>query len=184
MKLLIKNMVCQRCITAVSNILAKNDFQTESIRLGEVELTNTLSLDQIQKLNDELIEEGFELIDDRQSQLINKVKSLVIDQIHHSDNKLRSNWSDYLSDQLNHEYKYLSHLFSSTEGMTIEQYIIRQKIEKVKEMIRYDQLSLSQIAYQLDYSSVAHLSAQFKKITGMTPSTFKQIGERKALDKV
>src|SRR5690606_28337477 len=129
---------------------------------------------------------GFEVIDDRKSLIIEKIKNIIIDLVHHQDNDTKSNLSDVLSSKLHHDYNYLSNLFSEIEGTTIEKYFIAQKIEKVKELLVYDELSLSEIAFRLNYSSVAYLSNQFKKVTGLTPSHFKQIREdkRKSLDEV
>lgn len=182
----IKNMVCHRCVMAVDQLLKELNFTPVRIELGEVEINSDLSADDKKVLGDRLRSIGFELIDDKQSRIITQVKSLIIREIHHSEHHQNINWSDLISGALPYEYKYLSRLFSSVEGITIEQYIIRQKIEKVKELIIYDELSLSQIAYKLDYSSVAHLSSQFKKVTGMTPSEFKKLGiaNRKPLDRV
>ncbi|MEP0367099.1 MAG: AraC family transcriptional regulator [Cyclobacteriaceae bacterium] len=184
MKLTIKNMVCQRCISAVQQILTDNQIDASNITLGEVQLDKLLTSDQKKHLSEKLLEVGFELIDDHNSKIVADIKRLIIEQIHHSSDALQTSWSDYLSKSLHHDYKYMSRLFSSIESITIEQYIIHQKIEKAKELLIYDELSLSQISYELDYSSVAHLSNQFKKITGMTPTAFKKQGSRKSIDKV
>lgn len=137
-------------------------------------------------LSIELQDAGFSLINDRKSQLIEQMKSLVVQKIHHSDEELDIKWPDFISDKLNLDYKYLSSLFSSVESITFEQYIINQKIERVKELIVYDELTLSEIAFQLHYSSVAYLSNQFKKVTGMTPTQFKKSVDknRKSLDEI
>ena len=129
---------------------------------------------------------GFELIDDKKSRIIEKIKNIIIELVHHQNNDAKTNLSDVLSSQLHHDYNYLSNLFSEIEGTTIEKYFIAQKIEKVKELLVYDELSLSEIAFRLNYSSVAYLSNQFKKVTGLTPSYYKQIRDdkRKPLDKV
>lgn len=177
-------MVCQRCISAVQQILTDNQVVASSITLGEVQLDKPLTSDQKNHLSEKLLEVGFELIDDHNSKIVADIKRFIIGQVHHSTETLQTSWSDYLSKSLYHDYKYLSRLFSSIESITIEQYIIHQKIEKAKELLIYDELSLSQISYKLDYSSVAHLSNQFKKVTGMTPTAFKKLGSRKPIDKV
>lgn len=182
----IKNMVCHRCIMAVQRELEKLHIQTKNIQLGEVTINGELSSEQMSKLSQNLTVLGFEIIDDKRSFLVERIKNIVIEAIHHKDSPLKINFSELISKELNHDYNYLSHLFSEVEGITIEKYVIAQKIEKVKELLVYDELSLSEIAYKMNYSSVAYLSNQFKKVTGLTPSHFKQIKEnkRKPLDKV
>lgn len=186
----IKNMVCNRCVMVVKQELERQGLHPQKISLGEVVLEeNGLSDAQQDKLDAALVSHGFERIDDRKARLIETVKNKIIQQIHHSDKvDLKLNWSTYLAEEMHYEYNYLSNLFSSVEGITLEQYIIRQKIERVKELLFYDELSLSEIADKLGYSSVAHLSAQFKKITGFTPSEMKKSREidsnRKPLDSV
>ncbi len=174
--LYIKNMVCDRCKTAVRNVFENLHLHPEKITLGEVTLKeDVINEDQKKELDAALINLGFERIDDRKGKLIEAIKNKVIQTIHHSGRiDLKFNWSHVLAEELHYEYNYLSHLFSSVEGITLEQYIIRQKIERVKELLFYDELNLSQIAYKLGYSSVAHLSAQFKKVTGLTPSALKK----------
>lgn len=187
MLLHIKNMVCNRCILAVKQSIEALDLHINSISLGEVHLNeNDIDHEVFDKLKLSLQNLGFEIIDDKKSRIIEQIKNLVIQKIHHENIELKINWSAYLADSLHYEYNYLSGLFSSVEGLTIEQYIIKQKIEKVKELIVYDELNFSEIAYQLGYSSVAHLSSQFKKITGQTPSDFKKslVKNRKNIDKV
>jgi len=186
MKIYIKNMVCNRCILVVKNELEKLGFQTLSISLGEVELKNDLSETEKTSLDNHLKTFGFELIDDKKSRLIGQIKSTIIEIIHQNNSELKSNLSDYLSSKLHHDYTYLSNLFSEVEGTTIEKHFIAQKIEKVKELLVYDELSLSEIAYQMNYSSVGYLSNQFKKVTGLTPTHYKNIKEikRKPLDEV
>lgn len=187
MKLYIKNMVCHRCKMVVKTELEKLNLHPVNIELGEVLMEEkVLSKDQHTKLSVALKNVGFELIDDRRSKMIEQIKTFVIDTIHYKEEQPRKKYSDLLSQHLHHDYSYLSKLFSEFEGITIEQYIINQKIEKVKELLIYDELSLSQIAFHLGYSSTAHLSAQFKKLTGLTPSQFKQTGRgsRKSLDDV
>ena len=184
--LFIKNMVCNRCIMVVQNELDKLGLDVKNIKLGEVTLDKEPTTDEKNKLDKALILLGFELIDDKKSRVIEKIKNVIIDLVHHQDNNTKTNLSDVLSSQLHHDYNYLSNLFSEVEGTTIEKYFIAQKIEKVKELLVYDELSLSEIAFRLNYSSVAYLSNQFKKVTGLTPSHFKQIREdkKKSLDKV
>lgn len=190
MILYIKNMVCQRCVQSVAEVLTSLGLHAKRIELGEIELQeDQLSEEQLAKLDNVLEERGFERIDDRKARLIEAIKNKVIKMIHHSDRVDRKyNWSTQLAEELHYDYNYLSNLFSSVEGITLEQYIIRQKIEKVKELLFYDELSLSEIADKLAYSSVAHLSGQFKKITGLTPSELKKSRQisanRKPLDGV
>jgi len=167
-------MVCPRCISAVTIIMEKLHIPFSAIKLGEVELTTPLSEGTKNAFSLALQNSGFSLIDDRKSQLIEQMKTLVVDKIHHSLDELDIKWADHISEKLHLDYKYLSSLFSSVESITFEQYIINQKIERIKELIVYDELNLSEIAIRLNYSSVAYLSNQFKKVTGMTPSKFKK----------
>lgn len=184
--LFIKNMVCNRCIMVVQDELARSGLAVKNIRLGEVILDKEPTRQERDKLEKGLISLGFEIIDDKKSRVIEKIKTIIIDLVHYHDNDAKTNLSAVLSSNLHHDYNYLSNLFSEIEGTTIEKYFIAQKIEKVKELLVYDELSLSEIAMRLNYSSVAYLSNQFKKITGLTPSYFKQIREvkRKPLDEV
>jgi YesN/AraC family two-component response regulator len=184
--LFIKNMVCDRCIMVVQHELDKLGIATKNIKLGEVMLEKELTREERDKLEMSLVSLGFEVIDDKKSRIIEKIKNTIIDLVHHQDNDGKTNLSDVLSSELHHDYNYLSNLFSEVEGTTVEKYFIAQKIEKVKELLVYDELSLSEIAIRLNYSSVAYLSNQFKKVTGLSPSHFKQIKEdkRKPLDKV
>ena len=186
MKLYIKNMVCNRCLLVVKNELEKLGVPVKNLMLGEVELDREISDTEKNTIHQHLQTFGFEVIDDKKSRLIGQIKSLIIELVHHQNSELRSNLSDFLRDKLHHDYSYLSNLFSDVEGTTIEKYYIAQKIEKVKELLVYDELSLGEIAFQLNYSSVAHLSNQFKKVTGLTPSHFKNIksARRKPLDEV
>jgi AraC family transcriptional regulator len=180
-------MVCHRCKMVVKTELEKLELHPVNIALGEVVIEEKqLSKEQSNHLEEALKAVGFELIDDKRSKLIEQIKNFIIDAVHYNNEQPKKNYSELLSKRLQHDYSYLSKLFSETEGITIEQFIINQKIEKVKEMLIYNEKSLSEIAYELDYSSVAHLSAQFKKVTGLTPSHFKKIGQnkRKPLDKV
>ena len=184
--LFIKNMVCNRCIMVVQNELDKLGLAVKNIKLGEVTLDKEPTAEEKDKLDKALVLLGFELIDDKKSRIIEKIKNIIIELVHHQNNDAKTNLSDVLSSQLHHDYNYLSNLFSEIEGTTIEKYFIAQKIEKVKELLVYDELSLSEIAFRLNYSSVAYLSNQFKKVTGLTPSYYKQIRDdkRKPLDKV
>lgn len=173
-KLNIKNMVCPRCIMAVQGVFDNLNIPVKSLQLGEVLTDEAVGEKEKQKLNAELKALGFELLEPGKTALMSEIKSLIIKQIHYSDEPLQVNFSTYLAENLHHDYSYLSRLFSSIESVTIEKFITRQKIEKVKELLFYDELTLSEIAHQLDYSSVAHLSSQFKKETGMTPTAFKK----------
>lgn len=186
MTIYIKNMVCNRCILVVRQEVEKLGLQVEAIKLGEVTLSKKLDDQQRKQLAGVLEPLGFELIDDKKSQLIAQIKALVIQWVREQDGERTVNLSDILADQLHQDYNYLSSLFSEVEGITIEKYHIAQKIERVKELLVYDELTLSEIAYQLGYSSVAYLSNQFKKVTGLSPSHFKKIKEdkRKPLDEV
>lgn len=187
MNLYIKNMVCHRCKLAVENVLKTLYLHPLKVELGEVVLKeDAISSQQQQQLSNNLKAIGFELLDDKRKKLIEKVKTLIIESVHYNKHQTNKNYSAFISENLHHGYSYLSKLFSETEGITIEQFIINQKIEKVKEMLVYDEKSLSEIAFDLGYSSVAHLSSQFKKVTGLTPTQFKNTGaaHRKTLDKV
>lgn len=184
--LYIKNMVCNRCIMVVENELEKAGIQASQVKLGEVVLEKQPSDAQIQQFTAAIEAMGFERIDDKKSRVAEQIKSQIIQLVHQDNNDVKVNISDYLSAALHHDYSYLSNHFSEVEGTTIEKYYIAQKIEKVKELLVYDELSLSEIADKLNYSSVAYLSNQFKKITGYTPSQFKQIStdKRKPLDAI
>ncbi len=178
----IKNMVCNRCIKVVKEELSSLKYTVASIELGEVQLREDLKDDDLGKIRQVLSNNGFELIDDRKSQIINRIKTLIIEYIHYDREKPEhENLSEFLGKELGHDYSYLSNLFSSVEGITIEKYMINQKIEKVKELLVYDELSLNEISYQLGYSSVQHLSNQFKKVTGLTPTQFRKENLAKAM---
>ena len=179
-------MVCNRCILAVGNILNQLGLSFSSLQLGEVQLITEPNSEEYQKLQVALENLGFEIIDDKKNKLIEKIKTTIIGLVHWAEEQPRSNMSDYIAEKLHYDYNYLSNIFSEREGITIEKYFIAQKIERVKELLLYGELSLSEIAYKLGYSSVAHLSNQFKKVTGLTPSYFKEIGaeKRKPIDKV
>jgi AraC family transcriptional regulator len=178
----IKNMVCERCIRSVSGVLDELNIRYENILLGEVVLSESISTDIKEKLSKKLKEEGFELIDDRRSRIISEIKKLIIEyvqELDYSSDKIYL--QEFFKDKLNSDYSYLSNLFSSVEGQTIENYLIAQKVERAKELLVYNELTLSEIAHKLGYSSTAHLSSQFKKITGLTPTHFKSIGAEKRL---
>ena len=185
-KIIIKNMVCPRCIESVQQVFDEVGLGVLNIKLGEVNVSNSISSKQKQSLQTKLSEKGFELLDDKNTKLINQIKSIIIQQIHYSKESIVVNFSTILTEQLHTDYAYLSRLFSTVEGRTIERFILSQKIEKVKELLTYNELTLSEIAYQMNYSSSSHLSAQFKKITGMSPSAFKKMQnqERQSLDDI
>lgn len=175
MKLYIKNMVCNRCRFVVRTELEKLGYKPSSVELGEVEFNNELSKQDITRIENKLHEFDFELIDDSKKKTIEKIKKLLIE-LSQPDNDSRSEkLSTYLSKHFSKEYNYLSNLFSEVEGQTIEHYFISLKVEKVKELIKYGQSSISEIAWQMGYSSVAHLSKQFKQFTGMTPTQLKSM---------
>ena len=175
MKLYIKNVVCSRCKMVVKSVFENMGITPLSVELGEVELKNDIQENQKQELLKSLRAIGFDLIDDKKSKTIDKIKTLIIDLVQNKNNDLKTNLSDYISRELHQDYNTLSNLFSEVENTTIEKYFINQKIEKVKELIIYDELSLSEIAYSLNFSSVSHLSNQFKKITGFSPTYFKNL---------
>jgi AraC-type DNA-binding domain-containing proteins len=185
-KLYIKNMVCNRCILVVREQLTRLGLEPVEVKLGTVIFRKPLTKEERTAIQDKLEPLGFELIDDKRIQTIEQVKNTIIQLVHHQNSRLKINLSDYLADKLHHDYSYISNLFSEYENTTIEQYFIAQKVERVKELLVYDELTLSEIAHLLNYSSPAHLSSQFKKVTGLTPGHFKKIKEekRKPLDKV
>ncbi|MFY0625429.1 MAG: helix-turn-helix transcriptional regulator [Reichenbachiella sp.] len=182
--LYIKNMVCPRCIHTVKEIFDESGIETTSIQLGEVITSDDIIPSQKEQLAEKLSSRGFELLEDHKSKLIGQIKAIIVDQIHHNIVVLNVNFSSLIADKLNQEYSSLSRLFSSVEGVTIERFILKQKIERVKELIFYNEMTFSEIAFQMDYSSVAYLSAQFKKETGLTPTQFKnqKKNNRKSLD--
>lgn len=186
MEIIIKNMVCPRCNEAVCQILSDLDIDYLKVELGKVELKEELSVSRKETLMKSLAKKGFELLDDKQAQLVNKIKTIIIEEVHHSKNQKLVNFSSLLVDQLYYEYTYLSRLFSAVAGQTIEKFVLAQKIEKVKEYLTYNQITIAEIAQELHYSSAAHLSSQFKRMTGMSPSAFRelQIQERKFIDKI
>ncbi len=180
-------MVCNRCIAAVEQVFHNLKLPISGISLGEVNLPVKMLAEQdLAAVISALEKLGFELADDRRSRIIEKIKNVIIRLIHHTEGQRNENYSDLIVKELHSDYSHLSKLFSEVEGITIEQYVISQKIEKIKEYLVYDELSLTEIADKMGYSSVAHLSAQFKKATGLPPSHFKNIGvhQRRALDRV
>jgi len=181
MKIYIKNMVSIRCKIIVRAELEKLGLHTLSVELGEVEIKENISAQKLDQLNAALKTSNLELLDDKRSIIVEKIRKIIVEMVHYSDEFPKINFSDYLSEKLNEHYTTLSHLFSEVRGITIEHYIIAQKIEKAKELITYGEHTLSEIAFKLQYSSVAHLSAQFKKTTGLTPSHFKNMREKKRI---
>lgn len=179
MKVYIKNMVCNRCITAVKSEFEKIGIYPIAIELGQIELLDNWKEEDKVILSKRLNELGFELLEDKTIVTVERIKNQIITLVHHQDLDLKTNLSHYLATHLGQEYNVLSTLFSEVEGITIEHYFIVQKIEKVKELLRYNELSLSEIAFKMNYSDVAHLSNQFKKMTGMTPTNFKKAFEIK-----
>ena len=179
MKIYIKYMVSIRCKLIVKSELKKHGLQHGTVELGEVEVRENISPEQLALLKAGLLKSGLELMDDKKAILIEKIKNVIIEMVHYSDERPKSNFSDYLSGKMKYDYTYLANLFSEVTGITIEQYIIAHKIERVKELLIYDELNLTQISYLLNYSSVAHLSSQFKKVTGLTPTYFKQLKQKR-----
>lgn len=186
MTLYIKNMVCRRCILSVAQVLEKNGIAPLKVALGEVALADELRPEQVQNLRTDLEAIGFELLDDQRSQLIEKVKTHLLEKVQSGELPEDFSLVKFISTVFHRDYSAISKLFSEVEGITLEQYFILQKIEKVKEWLVYNELTLSEISFRLGYSSVAYLSSQFKKVTGMTPSAFKNnhSGHRKALDRI
>ncbi|MCL6460665.1 MAG: helix-turn-helix transcriptional regulator [Flavobacterium micromati] len=172
-------MVSNRCKMAVKEELKKLKLHFVVVDLGEVEIMENMSMDQRQILKSALLDSGLELMDDKKSMLIEKIKNVIIEMVHHSTEPLKINFSDHLSQRLNHDYTYLSNLFSEVQGTTIEQFIISHKTERIKELIIYGELNITEIAWKMNYSSVAHLSSQFKKVTGLSPSHFKKLKDKR-----
>ena len=179
-------MVCIRCKMVVKSELDKLGLHYKRVDLGEVDLAGDLTPEQHDSLKSALLKSGLELMDDKKAVLIEKIKNVIIEMVHYADEPPKTNFSDYLSQKLHYGYTYLSNIFSEVTGITIEHYLISHKIERVKELLLYDELTLSEIAYRLNYSSVAHLSNQFKKVTGLTPTYFKHLKHKrlKSLNKV
>ena len=172
-------MVSNRCKMVVKEELKKLGLHFIVVDLGEVDIMEDISIEQREELKSGLASSGLELMDDKRSMLIEKIKNIIIDMVHHSDEMIRVNYSDYLSEKLNHDYTYLANLFSEVQGTTIEHFIISHKIERIKELIIYNELNITEIAFKMNYSSVAHLSNQFKKVTGLSPSHFKKMKDKR-----
>lgn len=172
-------MVSARCKMAVKEELKKLGLHFMVVELGEVEVMETLSTEMREELKTALLVSGLELMDDKRAVLIEKVINVVTQMIHYSDETPKMNYSDFISEKLNYDYTYLSNLFSEVRGMTLQQFIIVNKIERAKELLLYDEMNLTEISYKLHYSSVAHLSNQFKKVTGLSPSQFKNLKDKK-----
>jgi AraC-like DNA-binding protein len=172
-------MVSIRCKMQVTDELDKLGLHHLKVELGEVEVKEDISYEQREHLRIALLKSGLELMDDKKAILIGKIKNIVVEMVHYTNEPLKTNFSDYLSMKLNHDYTYMANLFSEVTGTTIEHFIIAHKIERVKELLIYDELSLTEISYRLNYSSVAHLSNQFKKVTGLTPTFFKHLKHKK-----
>ncbi|MBP6825272.1 MAG: helix-turn-helix transcriptional regulator [Saprospiraceae bacterium] len=179
MKLYIKYMVSLRCKMMVKEELKKLGLRYVVVELGTVEMLEDITVEQREKLKENLLRSGLELLDDKKSILIEKIKNVIIEMIHYSDELPDVNFSEYISEKLGYDYTYLANSFSEVKGITIQQFIIIHKIERAKELLLYDELNLTEISYKLNYSSVAHLSNQFKKITGLSPSFYKQLKQKR-----
>jgi YesN/AraC family two-component response regulator len=172
-------MVCIRCKMVVKDELTALGIEHTTVELGEVEIATPFTAELHERLKERLVKFGLELMDDKKSVLIQRIKNVIVEMVHYADEPLVVNFSVYLSEKLNHDYTYMANLFSEVQGTTIEKFIISHKIERVKELLVYNELNLTEIAYLMHYSSVAHLSAQFKKVTGLTPSYFKQMKDKR-----
>ncbi len=174
-------MVCLRCKMVVESVLQNMGIYITIVELGEVQTRDALSYEQLNQLKISLLKFGLELLEDKKSMVVEKIKNIIVEVIHYSEELPETNFSDYLSEKLNYDYNYISDLFSEVKGTTLEHYIITHKIERAKELLIYNELSLTEIAFKLHYSSVAHLSKQFKKITGLTPSYFKRMKHKRLI---
>jgi AraC-like DNA-binding protein len=172
-------MVSTRCKMAVKEELIKLGLHFIVVDLGEVEIMENISVEQREQLKTGLLKSGLELMDDKKAILIERIKNTVVEMVHHSDEVIKTNFSDFISKKLSYDYTYLANLFSEVQGTTIEHFIIAHKIERIKELIIYDELNITEIAWKMNYSSVAHLSNQFKKVTGLSPSHFKQLKDKR-----
>jgi AraC-like DNA-binding protein len=181
MELHIKNMVSNRCKLIVQSELEKLGLHYTAINLGNAEITEDIPTETRNLLDFNLKKFGLSIIEDKKGMLVEKIKNIIIELVHYSENQIKLNFSDYLSEKLNYDYTYLANLFSELQGITIEHYFLSHKIERVKELLIYDELNITEIAYRLHYSSVAHLSNQFKKITGLTPSHYKHLKSKKRI---
>jgi len=179
-------MVSIRCKMIIKEELKKLDLHFILVNLGEAEIMENIDASQREELKSALLKWGFELMDDKKSILIEKIKNVIVEMVHYADELPRTNFSDFLSTKLDYDYTYLSNLFSEVEGTTIEHFIIAHKVERIKELIMYDELNITEIAWKMNYSSVAHLSNQFKKVTGLSPTHFKQLKDkrREAIEEV
>lgn len=173
-------MVCLRCILLVKDELQRLDIKYSNVKLGEAVVEDTTSPDQLNNLNKVLNKSGLQIIDSKKSRLVEQIKILVIEQVHYNEEPLNENFSSYLARKLNYDYTYLSNLFASAQGMTLERYIIWNKIEKVKELLIYEEMTIAEIALKMNYSSAAHLSKQFKQITGFGASYYKKIKQMRS----
>lgn len=171
-------MVSTRCKMAVKEALKKLGLHFIVVDLGEVDIMETLTSEQQEQLKSALISSGLELMDDKRAVLIEKIQNVILEMVHHSEESPKMNYSDFISEKLDYDYTYLSNLFSEVKGITIQQFIITHKIERAKELLCYDELNLTEISFKLHYSSVAHLSNQFKKVTGLSPSHYKQLKDK------
>jgi YesN/AraC family two-component response regulator len=172
-------MVSNRCRMTVKEELRKLGLHFVIVELGEVDIMENITAEQREQLKTALLSSGLELMDDRRAILVERIKNAIIEMVHHLDENIKINLSDYLSEKLNHNYTYLANLFSEVRGITIEHFMIAHKIERIKELLIYDELNITEIAWKMNYSSVAHLSNQFKKVTGLSPSHFKQLKDKK-----
>jgi len=172
-------MVSARCKAVVKDELKRLGLHFIVVDLGEVEIMETLSTEDWLELKSVLLHNGLELMDDKRAILIEQIKNVIIEMVHHSNELIKVNFSDYLSEKLKHDYTYMANLFSEVQGSTIEHFIISHKIERIKELIIYDELNITEIAWKMNYSSVAHLSNQFKKMTGLSPSHFKKLKDKR-----
>lgn len=168
-------MVSNRCKMVVKEVLKELDLHFVIVDLGEVEVMEDLNFGQREQLKTALLESGLELMDDKRAVLIERIKNTIIEMVHYSEEFIKVNFSSYLSDKLNYDYTYMANLFSEVQGTTIEQFVISHKVERIKELLIYDELNITEIAWKMNYSSVAHLSNQFKKVTGLSPTHFKQL---------
>jgi AraC-like DNA-binding protein len=174
-------MVSNRCKMAVKEELKKLGLHFIVVDLGEIDIMENISAGQREQLKIALLVSGLELMDDKRAVLIEKIKNAIIEMVHHTDEVIKINFSDFLSEKLNHNYTYLANLFSEVQGTTIEQFLISHKVERIKELIIYGELNITEIAWKMNYSSVAHLSNQFKKVTGLSPSHFKQLKDKRRI---
>lgn len=181
MKIYIKNMACLSCKVVVKEALEELKIEPIKVELGEIETRKELTDAEKEKLNNKIRKVGLEILEGKQAAIIEKIRKVVVDYVYHTEEKIITNFSDYLSKKLNYNYTYLANLFSEVEVSTIEQYVIAMKVERIKELIMFEDMTLTEISYKLHYSSVAHLSAQFKKVTGLTPTHFKRLKNKRRI---